>query len=204
MGYANVACQWNIGTWELSSKIVIIIVVLVCLLKTFFFMRIVQKFSYIVTMITMVIGDLKVFMIFFVILIFMFSLIFDVISINRSPEYSNIGYLMGNVFTTLRLSLGDFDFSILVDEEHPLTAAEHVIFWSSWLIMVLFSALIFLNFIIAEVSNSYAKVKEEINALIFKERATLIQEAEDIMTTKTKETDQIKFPKYIVLREMEK
>lgn len=159
MGYANVACQWSVGTWELPSKIVIIIVVLVCLLKTFFFMRIVQKFSYIVTMITMVIGDLKVFMIFFVILIFMFSLIFDVISVNRSDEYNNIGYLMGNVFTTLRLSLGDFDFSVLTDKDHPLEPAEHIMFWSSWVIMVLFSALIFLNFIIAEVSNSYATVK---------------------------------------------
>ena len=159
MGYANVACQWGVGTWHLSSKIVIIIVVLVCLLKTFFFMRIVQKFSYIVTMIIGVIGDLKVFMIFFVILIFMFSLIFDVISVNRSEEYDNIGYLMGNVFTTLRLSLGDFDFSVLTDEDAPLQPAEHVMFWSSWLIMVMFSALIFLNFIIAEVSNSYAIVK---------------------------------------------
>jgi hypothetical protein len=136
-------------------------------------MRIVQKFSYIVTMITMVIGDLKVFMIFFVILIFMFSLIFDVISVNKSEEYTHIGFFMGNVFTTLRLSLGDFDFSVL-EKDNNLSEYEHIMFWSSWVIMVLFSALIFLNFIIAEVSNSYATVKQDINALIYKERSTLI------------------------------
>ena len=55
-------------------------------------------------------------------------------------------------------------------------------FWVVWVIMVIFSALIFLNFIIAEVSASYEKVKANIDALIYKERATLINEAEDIMS----------------------
>lgn len=70
--------------------------------------------------------------------------------------------------------------------------------------MVIFSALIFLNFIIAEVSNSYQQVKDEIDALIYKEKSILIQEAEDIMSNKVKESDKTKFPKYIVIREMEK
>jgi len=52
--------------------------------------------------------------------------------------------------------------------------------------MVIFSSLIFLNFIIAEVSNSYAKVKENINAQIYKERSSLINEAEDILSEQTK------------------
>ena len=124
-------------------------------------------------MITMVIGDLKVFMLFFLILIFMFSLISDVISINDVPEYKVIGFFLGSVFTTLRLSLCDFDFRVF-EEEDNLTMEEHWMFWFSWLVMVLFSSLIFLNFIIAEVSNSYAIVKEDIDALIYKERSTLI------------------------------
>ena len=48
------------------------------------------------------------------------------------------------------------------------------------MVMVIFSALIFLNFIIAEVSNSYANAKQNIDSLIYKERASLIQEIEDI------------------------
>jgi len=51
LGYYNVYCQWSQGTWELKSKITMIVVILVCLMKTFFFMRIVKSFSYIVTMI---------------------------------------------------------------------------------------------------------------------------------------------------------
>jgi len=127
-------------------------------MKMFFFMRIIEQFSYIVTMITMVINDLQVFMLFFMILIIMFSMIFDVISKNEAPEYRHVGYYAGNVFTTLRLSLGDFDFTA-IDEDSDLSQDQHILFWATWVLMVIFSALIFLNFIIAEVSNSYNTVK---------------------------------------------
>ena len=69
--------------------------------------------------------------------------------------------------------------------------------------MVIFSALIFLNFIIAEVSNSYSRINEQIKALIYKERACLIQESEDIMAQSTKDNNKVKFPKYIIIREQE-
>lgn len=51
--------------------------------------------------------------------------------------------------------------------------------------MVLFSSLIFLNFIIAEVSNSYANVKENIDQLMYKERSKLVLEVENITTDNT-------------------
>lgn len=76
-------------------------------------MRIVMSFSYIVTMLINVCVDLKVFLIFFAVLIVMFSMIFDVISKNDAAEYKMVGDYWGNVLTTLRLSLGDFDFSVL-------------------------------------------------------------------------------------------
>lgn len=162
-----------------------IVCVLICLAKTFFFMRIVMSYSYIVTMILNVVADLGVFLLFFAILIVMFSAILDVIAKNDASEYANIGPFMGNVFTTLRLSLGDFDFGVLQNAANPLTGAQHWLFWCMWVLMVVFSSLIFLNFIIAEVSNSYQKVKVNIDALIYKERAALIDEIEQITTEKT-------------------
>lgn len=130
----------------------------------------------------------------------MFSMIFDVISRNEAAEYQKIGYWFGNFFTTLRLSLGDFDFGMI--EDKPLTK-QHILFWVTWLIMVVFSSLIFLNFIIAEVSSSYGNVKQNIRALIYKERAALISEAEDIKSKKAKESNKHEFPTYIVVREQE-
>lgn len=113
LGYFNCYSQMFNDTWGLLSKITIIFVILICLLKTFFFMRIIQSFSYIVTMIMSVVADLKVFMIFFTILILMFSMVFDVIAKNDAAEYQHVGWFMGNFLTTLRLSLGDFDFGVL-------------------------------------------------------------------------------------------
>lgn len=114
--------------------------------------------------------------------------------------YAKIGQFWGNIMTTLRLSLGDFDFSVLDDD--TLGTPQHALFWITWVVMVNFSLLIFLNFIIAEVSNSYSKVRERIDAQIYKERAKLISEAEDVIGESAKQ-DLIKFPKYIIARELE-
>ena len=84
-----------------------------------------------------------------------------------------------------------------------MNVKQHWLFWIIWVLMVLFSALIFLNFIIAEVSNSYQNVKMSIDALIYKERAGLVMEAEDISSASSKKNNKIKFPKYIVIRETE-
>ena len=49
--------------------------------KTFFFLRIFEDLSYIVTMIITVIYDLRVFLLFYGILLFLFSMIFAVIGL---------------------------------------------------------------------------------------------------------------------------
>jgi hypothetical protein len=203
LGYYNIYLQYIGETWELQSKIVFICVVLLCLMKTFFFMRIVMSYSYIVTMIVNVVADLKVFLLFFTILITMFSAIFDVIAKSNADEYEKVGPFMGNFFLTLRLSLGDFDFGVLSDKKYELNTLQHWLFWTVWVLMVLFSSLIFLNFIIAEVSNSYANVRENIDALIYKERSSLIEEVENITTESTIKSDKTSWPKFIVIRELE-
>lgn len=58
LGYYNCYLQWQGGTWELMAKVCFIFVILIGLIKTFFFMRIIMSFSYIVTMIIRVILDL--------------------------------------------------------------------------------------------------------------------------------------------------
>jgi hypothetical protein len=72
-----------------------------------------------------------------------------------------------------------------------------------WLIMVVFSSLIFLNFIIAEVGNSYGKVRENISQLVYQERSGLINEVEDLYSWEKKDADKIKFPKYLIIRDVE-
>lgn len=69
--------------------------------------------------------------------------------------------------------------------------------------MVLFSAFLFLKFIIDEVSNSYANVNERIDELIYKERAGLIDEIENIATETTIKSEKRSWPRYVICRELE-
>lgn len=199
-GLWSIYCQAYVGTWDISSKIVLIILIAISLLKTIFYLKVFKAFSYIVTMVISVVYDLQTFITFFVVLITFFSMLFNVVSRNASPEYSKLTWYIGNWLAVFRLSLGDFDFTLL--DTAKLTKT-HILFWCIWLLMVLFTALIFLNFIIAEVSNSYTRVRENVFSFIYKERAKLISEAEELLSKKYKKRNKDSFPHYIIVRQLE-
>ena len=96
------------------------------------------------------------------------------------------------------MSLGDFDFTaaILLDPFY------NIIYWIMWISIVSMTCVIFLNFIIAEVSSSYEKVKEDVQGLILKERASLIKESEEMMSKKSLTNIEM-FPRNLIMREQE-
>ena len=64
------------------------------------------------------------------------------------------------------------------------------------------ASIIFLNFIIAEVSASYESVNQNISGLIDQEKTQLIKESEDMIPASWKK-DPMKFPRYLIRREIE-
>lgn len=112
-------------------------------------------------------------------------------------EYEQIGLFWGTLFSTLRIAMGDFDFGAA----NFLTPSENGIYWLIWLMVVIATCIIFLNFIIAEASASYEKVKENLVSQINKEKSSMVGEAEGQLPERFK-TDQL-FPKYVVIREVE-
>ena len=80
--------------------------------------------------------------------------------------------LVGNIIQIMRFSLGDFDF--VVANQSLYTEFEVLMFWVTWLLIVVITNIVALNFIIAEVSNSYDQIKEVVNQIILQERASLI------------------------------
>ena len=66
---------------------------------------------------------------------------------------------------TLRIALGDFDFG----ESSKLDEFENLIYWAVWVFIVYLCTIIFLNFVIAEVSESYNKVMSDVDALFLKQ-----------------------------------
>lgn len=217
LGYSNIVVhQVQPPHWH-STKFLSIIVTFFLLIKTFFFLRIFGELSYLVTMMKQVVYDLKVFMIFYFILIWIAALILNIIELGNFSEHRNVANkkllkattypgieykelpkFLRQVVGAIRISLGDFDFS----ESTRLESFENIIYWVTWITLVITTCIVFLNFIIAEVSLSYEKIKEKINGQQMKERVLLIKEAEDMMFATTKEDKKL-FPRYLVTREVE-
>jgi hypothetical protein len=211
----NIICQNMVGPFSLISKMLMIIIIVVALIKTFFFLRIFDALSPIVTMLTNVIYDLRIFLFFYAILIVLFSLLLGILGIGNKyipggfkdtygdadeypgSEYANVGLFVGNLLSTLRMSMGDFGFDAAI----LLDPAENIIYWFVWLLIVIITCIIFLNFIIAEASASYEKVSEELDAYILSEKAALIQESEEMRPMDFQ--NQSNMPKYVIIREME-
>jgi len=77
----NVILQKSGNPQDFVNKLFMTIILVQQIYKTFFFLRIFEKLSYIVTMISKVIFDLRVFLLFYAILLFLFSMIFAVIGL---------------------------------------------------------------------------------------------------------------------------
>ena len=124
--------------------------------KTFYFMRVLETFSPIVMRLLNVISGLRDFLIFYFILIGLFSMTFDIFGRNESPEYKEIGYFAGGIFYSLRFSVADFDFSPALNDSVMQNAA----FWIVWTCLTILSFFIVLNVIIAQVTEVYQKGKK--------------------------------------------
>jgi len=80
-----------------------------------------------------------------------------------------------------------------------MTPAEAIVFWLVWVVIFGLGCLIFLNFIIADVGSSYETVKEDIESLIYKSRASMVMETEDFLEEKDRE-NKTWFPLAVVVR----
>ena len=94
--------------------------------------------------------------------------------------------------------MGGFDFGA---SKETIPRIERV-YWVIFLLIVLITNIIFLNFIIAEASESYAKVNERLDESILKERADLINESENMSPSGIKKKNI--FPKYIIVRKIDR
>lgn len=99
------------------------------------------------------------------------------------PEYKYLGMFIGQFLWTLRLSMGDFGS---IDFTKKLTQPENWIFWFVWILTVIITNVVFLNFIVAEASASYTAVTDTLDAVIQKERANMIRESETMSLKKKK------------------
>ena len=78
-------------------------------------------------------------------------------------------------------------------------------FWVLWFVIVIVNCIIFLNFIIAEVSASYQIIKENVTMIMLQEKCILVAESEDMIRVRFGRHKLDKwshlFPDYIISRE---
>jgi len=82
-GIINICQQFFVSPFTIAARANMIIVVFMLLMKTFFFLRIFENLSYIVTMIRSVIYDLRIFLFFYFIITVLFSLVIDILGIGN-------------------------------------------------------------------------------------------------------------------------
>ena len=157
------------------------VVIALALIKTMFFLRIFDNLAYLVTLIREVIYDLRVFMMLYIIMVYMFSLILGVLgwqNYTRDPElwghmqelmkypgveYYHIGRFLGNIMTIARMSIGDNDFSA---SHYMQDHVSNLLVWLLWAGLLFIMVIIFLNFIIAEACASYEKVRMNLDSFL--------------------------------------
>ncbi|CDW87575.1 UNKNOWN [Stylonychia lemnae] len=178
-----------------SLVLLFVIVIALSFLKLYYFLRIYEGFSFLVQMITKVFQDLKFFIAFFLIFIVQFGLIFTVL-FKAAPidEYEGVN-AFGYYLMIFRISAGDFSTDNYKDQSQYLV----IITWIVWIIAVISLNIIFMNFIIAVISESYEKVMQKIVAESYKVKTQMIREREQFFRSTDLVNDKY-FPKYLVIR----
>jgi hypothetical protein len=128
-------------------------------------------------MIARVVKDLQVFTFFFMLLIWMFAILIGVLGLGNlnvdgkfrdqyleaetypGDEFKKLGLFLGNILVVFKAAMGDF---ALIGPAIYLSDEENIMFWITFLMIIVCTNIIFLNFVIAEAGNSYNIVNEKL------------------------------------------
>ena len=125
-------------------------------------------------------------------------------STGPDKEYMLLHKVATRVFHIMRMSIGDFNFDASTYLTHTY---QNYLYWMVYFLSTFLTCIIFMNFIIAEVSASYQTVVDTLHVNMLQERGALINEAEDIMRQRFGEKKVVEwthlFPRYIIARELD-
>ncbi|CDW79849.1 wd-40 repeat protein [Stylonychia lemnae] len=180
---------------KINLILIKILVIVLTFMKLFFFLRIYDGFSFLVSMMAGVFKDLKYFLIFFIIFILQFGMIFLVLfKAQQIDEYNGVNKL-AYFLMAFRISSGDFQ----LDDFHTQEDLLVVFTWIIWLIAVMTLNIVFMNFIIAVISESYERVMQKLVAESYRVKAHMIVEREQLFSNQDLQSQKY-FPNFIVAR----
>ncbi|CDW91093.1 wd-40 repeat protein [Stylonychia lemnae] len=172
-----------------------ILVIILSFMKLFFFLRIYDGFSFLVQMMAGVFKDIKYFISFFLIMILQFGMILLVLfKAEEIDEYNGVNG-MAYFLMAFRISSGDFQLDNYQNQGSLLV----IVSWIIWISAVFTLNIVFMNFIIAVISESYERVMQKLVAESYKVKANMIVEREQLFTSSELLNKEM-FPNYIVIR----
>ena len=192
---ANSLYQYLVSAQDFIAKVLAILVIILTAFRTLKYLRIFRSFSPIVTMMMKVVIQLKAFLLFFLILLAFVSLLIGIVGVQnigrpgafrnqwfgqpRYPgsEYKHVHPMLAHFLVVFRAALGDYS---IVAAAQWASTSDAILFWLVWLVVVVYCCIMFLNFVIAEACSSYEHVAQHLDAVMEKDRANLISEAESM------------------------
>ena len=154
LAYFTLAVLDHLADFYIATTILQVFVVSLAFIKICFFLRIYEGFGFLVSLMSGVFKDIKYFFALWVLFIFWFGVIFTILYKKEwSDTYDALGYF-DYFMLTYRLSLGDLEFGNFTVQKSQLIAFSIML----WIIGVFILNVMFMNFIIAVISESYEKV----------------------------------------------
>ena len=130
-------------------KLLKCIIILQIFIKLNYFLRIYDQFSFLVSMLKVVFIDLAAFSAFFLMVVAVFSCLIQVLLPESQVNYEGAGYF-SYLMMAFRGSIGDYTF-----DSYKATSMKEVT-WLLWFGLTIIGNVVFMNFIIAVVNDSYS------------------------------------------------
>ncbi len=154
-------------------KMVKCLIILLFFVKLNFFLRIFDTFSFLVSMLGDVFTDLSAFLAFFMMAVAIFSCLIQVLLPETKVNYDGAGYF-SYLMMAFRTSIGDYTF-----DNYKATAMKEVT-WIVWLALMIIGNVVFMNFIIAVVNDSYSTSMAKKVSQSYRLKVPLIMEREKL------------------------
>lgn len=142
-----------------------IILVILSFVKLMFFLRVFEKYGFLVQIIMSCCIDLIPFIFFYMIAIIMFSLVFATLKMEIDEENNtsrHVGFFEKMLIETFRSSIGEVGlpkYSLLLARPDSVCNTLNIaLIWVTWFIQVFFMFIIMMNFLIAVLQQTYNRV----------------------------------------------
>lgn len=128
-------------------------------IKVFYWMRLFSNTAYYVKLITQTLGDVKLFLLLCLFIVFAFANLFFMLNIGTNENNRALipytGFkILDSIIAIYEFALGDFDYSGFINSDFDY------LLWFSFILCTFLMIVVFMNMIIAIMGNTFSDVME--------------------------------------------